>query len=231
MRMGRGAKIVAVIWGDRLLELATTAREEGAQVLEVRVDLFERVNLISLKKRLKEIKREVKLPIIATVRRRDEGGGRRYTERQRLHMFRSLMPMVDGVDIELRSGKIIGEVVREAKRRRRLVLISYHNLEKTPPNSILKDIAYRAKQMGADMVKIAALAKNRQDVARLLSFTYQSPHKPLATISLGRVGRISRIIAPLFGSRLTYGCVETEAAPGQLDVLHLKEKLEKFYTT
>ncbi|MCD5390283.1 type I 3-dehydroquinate dehydratase [candidate division NPL-UPA2 bacterium] len=231
MRIGQGPKIVAVIWGDRLLELARAAKEGGAQVLEVRADLFEKVNLADLKKRLKEIKRKVKLPIIATVRRRDEGGGRRYTERQRLHIFRSLMPMVDAVDIELRSGKIIGEVMREAKRRRRLVLVSYHNLEKTPPNSILKDIACRAKQIGADMVKIATLAKNRQDVARLLSFTYQCPHKPLVTISLGRVGSISRIIAPLFGSRLTYGCVEAPAAPGQLDVLHLKEKLEKICVT
>ena len=231
MIMGRGAKIVAVIWGDGLLRLATSAKEGGAEVLEVRVDLFETVNLVSLKKRLKEIKRKVELPIIATVRRRDEGGGRRYTERQRLHIFRSLMPLVDAVDIELRSGRIIGEVMREAKLRGRLVLVSYHNLTKTPSNGILKDIARRAKEMGADIVKIATLAKSRQDVARLLSFTYQCPHKPLVTISLGRLGSISRIIASLFGSRLTYACVETEAAPGQLDVLRLREELEKFCLT
>lgn len=231
MKIGRGTKIVAVIWGDRLLELAGAAKEDGAQALEIRVDLFERVNLVSLKKRLKEIKRKVKLPIIATVRRRDEGGGRRYTERQRLHIFRSLMPMVDGVDIELRSGRIIGEVIREAKLRRRLVLVSYHNLAKTPPNGALERIACRAKEMGADTVKIATLAKSKQDVARLLSFTYQCPHKPLVTISLGRMGRISRIIAPLFGSRLTYAYVETEAAPGQLDVLRLKKELEKICVT
>lgn len=231
MKIGRGPKIVAVIWGDRLLELAAAAKEEGAEVLEVRVDLFKKVNLAGLKKSLKEIKRKIKLPIIATVRRKDEGGGRRYTERERLHIFRSLTPMVDGVDIELRSEKIIGEVIREAKLRGRLALVSYHNLTKTPPDGILKDRACRAKEIGADIVKIATLAKNKRDVARLLCFTYQCPHKPLVTISLGRVGSISRIIAPLFGSRLTYGCVETEAAPGQLHVLHLKEELKKFCPT
>ena len=231
MRIGPGAKIVAVVWGRRLLELAGAAKEDGAQVLEVRVDLFREVDLPSLKDRLKQLRRQVELPIIATVRRKDEGGGRRYSERQRLHILRSLMPPVDAVDIEFRSRTIIGEVVTEAKLQDRLVLISYHNLEETPPDATLEDIALRAKDMGADLVKIAAHANSRRDVARLLSFTYRCPHIPLVTISMGRMGSISRVAAPMFGSRLSYARVESESAPGQLDVRSLKGELERFLLT
>ena len=229
MRIGPGPEIVAVVWGDRLLELARAAKEDGAQVLEVRVDLFQEVDLPSLKDGLKQLKRQVELPIIATVRRRDEGGGQRLSEQQRLEILRALMPLVDAVDIELRSETIIQEVVEEAKLRRKLVLISYHNLEETPPNATLEDIASRAKAMGADLVKIAALPRNRDDVARLLSFTYWCPHKPLVTISMGPMGSISRVAAPIFGSQLSYARVESESAPGQLDVRSLKEDLERFY--
>ena len=231
MKVGQGPKIVAVVWGDRLLELARAAKEDGAQLLEDRVDLFQNVDVPSLQERLKQLRQEVKLPIIATVRRKDEGGGRQYSEQQRLHIFRSLIPLVDAVGIELRSRTIVGEVITEAKLQDRLVLISYHNLEETPPDATLEDIALRAKDMGADLVKIAAHANSRRDVARLLSFTYRCPHIPLVTISMGRMGSISRVAAPMFGSRLSYARVESESAPGQLDVRSLKGELERFLLT
>ena len=227
--IGQKPRIVAVVWGDRLLELAFSAKDNGAQVLEVRIDLFHKVDLNNLEGRLKQLRRQVKLPIIATVRRKDEGGGRRYSEQQRLHILISIMPLVDVVDIEYRSRTIIQEVIREAKLRHKSLLISYHNLRETPPGAALKEIASRAKGMGADIVKIAAMANSKRDVARLLSFSYGCPHKPLVAISMGRLGRISRVVAPIFGSCLNYAHVESESAPGQLDVLSLKEDLEKFY--
>lgn len=231
VEIGLVPRVVAVIWGPPLLELAARAREEGADLLEVRVDLFKKVNLESLKKDCRTIRQKVGLPIIATVRRQDEGGGRLYPEGERLRLFKSLIPLVDAVDIELRSKGIIREVIREAKLRRRKILISYHNLKRTPPDEELENIAGQAKKNGGDIVKIAALAKKGDDVARLMAFTYHCSHKPLVSISLGRTGTISRILSPFFGSCLTYAYVHNSAAPGQLNVSQLRGELKRFVTT
>ena len=227
--LGRGPRIVAVIWGPELVALAARAREDGADLLEVRVDLFKKVNLASLKKELKVIRQKVKLPLIATVRRRDEGGGHRYSERERLCLLKSLIPLIDAVDIELRSERIVREVIRQARLGKRKVLVSYHNLVKTPSDEELESIACRAKGVGGDIVKIAARAKSRDEVVRLMTFTYHCPCKPLVSISLGRAGTISRVLAPFFSSCLTYGYVDSPAATGQLSVSQLKEKLRGFF--
>ncbi|NOX97808.1 MAG: type I 3-dehydroquinate dehydratase [Nitrospirae bacterium] len=229
VEIGRVPRIVAVIWGPRLLELAARAREEGADILEVRVDLFKKVNLVSLKRDLQVIRQKVGLPVIGTVRRKDEGGGRRYSERERLHLWKSLIPVIDAVDIELRSKRIIKEVVREARLRKRKILVSYHNLRETPRDEDLEELACRAKGVGGDIIKIAVRAKNKDEVVRLMTFTYHCLYQPLVSISLGRAGVISRILAPFFGSCLTYAYVDNPVVPGQLSVSQLKEKLKKLF--
>ena len=50
VELGRVPRIAAVIRGPQLVELAVRAREDGADILEVRVDLFQKVNLVGLKK-------------------------------------------------------------------------------------------------------------------------------------------------------------------------------------
>ena len=230
VELGRVPRIAAVIRGPQLVELAVRAREDGADILEVRVDLFQKVNLVGLKKDLRIIKQKAKLPLIVTVRRKDEGGGRRYLERERLRLLKSLIPLTDAVDIELRSRGIIREVIRLAKLKKKKVLVSCHDLVRTPSNEGLKNIACRAKELGGDIVKIAARAKNKDDVVRLLDFTYHCPYKPLVSISLGQRGSLfSRVLAPLFGSCLTYAYVDTPVAPGQLSVSQLRRELKKFF--
>jgi len=228
VEIGRVPRIVAVTWGPRLLELAARAREEGADILEVRVDLFQKVHLASLKKDLQVIRKKIGLPVIGTVRRKDEGGGRRYSERERLQLLKSLIPVIDVVDVELRSQRIIKEVVREAKVRKRKILVSYHNLQETPRDEDLEELACRAKEVGGDIIKIAARAKNKDEVVRLMTFTYHCPYQPLVSISLGKAGVISRVLAPFFGSCLTYAYVDSPVVSGQLSVSRLKEKLKVF---
>jgi 3-dehydroquinate dehydratase len=52
----------------------------------------------------------------------------------------------------------------------------------------------------------------------------------LVTISMGRIGTISRVMNPLVGSCLTYGYVSsgTGVAPGMIPARELKNLLEKF---
>lgn len=227
--LGQVPRVVAVIWGRGLVDLAVKAKEDGADLLEVRIDLFKKIRMANLKKDLVTIRKKIKLPVILTLRRKDEGGGRNYSGKERLKILKSLMPLTEAVDIELRSKNIIEDVIREAKRKRKKVLVSYHNLVETPRDKKLEDIICRAGELGANIIKIAARAKNKDDVIRLMNFGYSSTcHQPLVFISMGRMGTvISRVVAPFFGSCLAYAYVDKPAALGQLSVVKLKKRLKE----
>jgi 3-dehydroquinate dehydratase-1 len=65
----------------------------------------------------------------------------------------------------------------------------------------------------------------------LLNLTYALTQEGnlVATIGMGAVGRHLRVIAPLYGSVLTYGFIEGEeaVAPGQFSVKELRSMLER----
>ncbi len=83
-------------------------------------------------------------------------------------------------------------------------------------------------RQGADIVKIATMAKSRADVVRLLRFT-ETCTVPVVTIAMSAIGTVSRVIAPLFGSLFTYGYITRPVAPGQLPVERLSEMRELFF--
>lgn len=85
--------------------------------------------------------------------------------------------MADAVDIELESKSILGKVMREVHNNKRTIIISYHNLEETPSDTKLKNMFRKTYQMGGDIAKIATLAKNREDVIRLMKITLEYRHK------------------------------------------------------
>ena len=83
-------------------------------------------------------------------------------------------------------------------------------------------------QMGADILKIAAMPQSRKDVLTLLSATEEMDRrttKPLITMSMGPAGMISRLCGEVFGSALTFGAVGKVSAPGQIDAKDLAHVL------
>ena len=53
--------------------------------------------------------------------------------------------------------------------------------------------------------------------------------KPLITMSMSRIGSISRISGEAFGSAVTFGSIGQESAPGQLPVNKLEEMLDMIH--
>ena len=106
---------------------------------------------------------------------------------------------------------------------------SYHNFNMTPEDD---DLAGRMKliiESGVDIPKMAVMPENRMDVMRLMMFTLkmtEQTDKPLITMSMSRIGSISRIAGEAFGSAVTFGSIGQESAPGQLPVNKLEEMLE-----
>ena len=219
IKLGRRPLIAAVILGKSPVVDALRAKKQGADILELRLDQFKSLKPDYLAKTIKEIKRKTHLPLIATLRHRNEEKflppRYRLSEDMRYEMLSGILPLVEAVDIELRAKTIIRPLIRRAHSMNKKVIVSYHNFKKTPSFKELASIAREARGTGADIVKITAMARREEEVARLMVFTYLSSVRPLVTISMGPIGSISRLIAPIFGSSLVYAAVTRKAAPGQ----------------
>jgi len=220
LKLGDIPRIALVLCTRKNGNFIKEAKSKGADLLELRIDQFRNVNSEYILKSIEQIKGKG-LPIIATIRSKREGG-KYLADDRRLNLFEAIIPLIDAIDIELSSQRILNKVVKKAHQTKKTVIISYHNFKKTPGRGILEKLIKEIKTEGGDIVKIACLAKNREDVLRLMEFTLKHRSKNLVTISMGKVGAISRVLFPFVGSLFTYGYLDTPSAPGQLPLYLLK---------
>lgn len=175
-------------------------------------------------------KSSTNLPLILTVRMEKEGGVFSGTEAERIDCIKDGIKLADMVDIELRTNeKDRDEIIALAKSKKVPVLLSYHDFKKTPEEDEMISILEEQENIGASIAKLAVTANSQADVIRLLNVTQVMTKRlkiPLCTISMGELGGISRIAAPVFGSAITYGYVTKETAPGQLSVPELDSALK-----
>ena len=218
LALGDKPRIAAII--DEMIpaEEITALEQMGVDLLEMRIDCY-RNPLPEIVTYLDEIRSITKLPMIGTVRETDEN--RSVRER----IFQEIIPFVNCVDLEFGT-PIVEKIVPFCKNV--TVMISEHDFEKTPSEDQLREIAERARNQGAHIVKIAVMANTTCDVRRLLKFT-DNCQSPLVTISMGACGTITRVMAPLFGSLFTYGYLKKPVAPGQLSVKKLLEEVRLYY--
>ena len=192
----------------------------GATLLEIRFDLLTE----SFDKKLeyvKEIKEKTSMGIIGTLRENRENID------NRISLFTRLIPFVDAVDIEI-DAEITKEVVKIAKNYEKVVIISEHDFNKMPSVNELDMLVEKSLSLGADIVKIAAMASTIEETARIMNYTYSS-ETPLITIAMGELGGLSRVAGGYFGSLYTYTVKESAVAPGQLAFNTLIKEIGKYY--
>ena len=227
LKLGDIPRIVLVLCARKNGAFIEKAKSKGADLLELRIDQFRNIESKYILKTIEQIKGNG-LPIIATIRSKREGG-KYLADAKRLNLFEAIIPLVEAIDIELSSQRILNKVVEKSHQTKKTVIISYHNFKETPSKGILEKLIKKIKTEGGDIVKIACLAKNREDVLRLMKFTLEHRNKNLVTISMGKIGVISRVLFPFVGSLFTYGYLDTPSAPGQLPLKVLREELSRFY--
>jgi len=163
---------------------------------------------------------ELGVPVIATLRPLDQGGRYRGPESERLRFLTEMARTCQYVDVEYPSAndELIGHMAGTGVR----LMLSHHDFRRTPGLDELLSLASRCRSMGADLVKIAAMANSRRDVLRLLELSQLVPST--VVVPMGKVGRIGRVLAPLFGSEFTYAVPDGEqsVAPGMLSVGQMK---------
>ena len=115
-------------------------------------------------------------------------------------------------DIELNTEeKLRQQVIEKANK----TIISYHNFQKTPSEEYLQEIIDQAFQVG-DIPKIAVKPESMEDTYILLGLLMKN--SGIIAISMTKIGSYTRVIAPLMGSPVTYAAIDTQSAPGQLDI-------------
>jgi 3-dehydroquinate dehydratase type I len=87
-------------------------------------------------------------------------------------------------------------------------------------------IVDRALSQGADIVKIATIARNEEDAWRLLRFARKCT-VPIVAFAMGEEGAFSRVKACEYKSLFTYGYITKAVAPGQLSALELLREIKK----
>jgi len=107
------------------------------------------------------------------------------------------------------------------------VIISHHDFKKTPPLKTLLKKAHEMSKMGADIVKIATMARSLEDTFTIifLAQLLQAEKIPHILIAMGKKGILSRVLTPFLGGTIMFAPLTSKkaTASGQLTV----EELEK----
>ncbi len=200
-----------------------------ADIVELRIDAFSSLDIEHVRGVVEAVRgASPETPIIATVRAAEEGGQKELPDAERLALYGAVMPSVDAVDIELRAS-LRDQVIAAAHSAARLAIVSHHDFAATPGAAALDAIHDAARDAGADIVKVAAAPRHREDLLHLLEFTLRHRRQPLVTMAVGELGTISRVFFPLAGSRITFGFHRAASAPGQMPVAELRRELERYY--
>ena len=131
------------------------------------------------------------------------------------------------VDIDINVPEVYRDKIADlAHSMNRKVILSYHNYEKTPLKKQLTQTIEKMFSSGADIAKLACMAKSLDDCARILGF-YEN-HTKLVAFCMGEIGKITRLSAPLLGAPFIYASIKgKEVAPGQICYSEVEGFLEK----
>lgn len=240
VKIGNGApKMCVPITGkttEEVAEQANLAKHSVAEIVEWRADLF------SESEEIEEIMETLDmiagiLPekiLLFTFRSVEEGGSRPVS----LKMYHDLCltaastQKVDLMDIEFGKVEFLGrKFVQDLKIQGAKIIMSSHDYKETPEDATMIYRIGVMNQFGADIGKIAAMPHSLEDVLRMMNIVSKARafnELPIATISMGDLGKITRIAGEVTGSVLTFGSLENgqNSAPGQIPIDELQFNLE-----
>lgn len=216
-------KVVAVLTPRRLVQDIAQARKRMPDVIEYRADLRDGLDADAISGELETIKAKLGLPLLFTLRDKQEGGEFTGSNAKRAHLYTAVVPLVDAIDIEIANVRTLENVPRRVDDHEVTVVLSYHNLTATPGDADLDRLVNAAAVDGADIVKIATICTARQDALRLLSLATHTDTVPIAVVGMGPLGAAVRVVAPAFGSVLGYASLSGATATGQVPVDDLRK--------
>jgi 3-dehydroquinate dehydratase-1 len=166
------------------------------------------------------------IPLLFTARRAEEGGLSAWNAAQRMAMLEKALPDAALIDVEAASIDEMREILDAAAQVGVPWIASFHDFHGVPEEKDLLSALESAKSAGAAVFKWAAMIRNASDIARLAEFQQQDHGIPVASMGMGKLAVVSRLLCAQCGSVLNYGYLgDTPTAPGQWDAGSLKRAI------
>ncbi len=202
------------------LDLIEKAEKERADFIEVRLDY------LSKYEELGDIARYSNTPLIATCRStRCNGKSLTSTARCLRDMLSIAESGFEYVDMELSTllpKNIAVDLVKIGIKS----IVSFHDFTGTPRPDQLRNILRQEIDSGADICKIVTTAKMVEDNLTVLDFVHRMRKSAeVVCFAMGELGKLSRLLSPVFGGFLTIASLEgeKETAPGQLTIQEMRK--------
>lgn len=207
-------------------------------LLEWRIDGFDHAHLIEQSiDALRALCRQIDpIPLIFTCRVDREGGLQTIPRQSRLDLILASIKtrLPDIVDVELCNDEaFISSVIDACRTYNVKLILSFHDFEKTPEDGFILDKLVWARDLGADIAKVAVMPKTCKDVLTLMNVTLAARQKleiPLVTMAMGEKGIVTRVAGGVFGSDITFAMGKTASAPGQISIQALRQAMATLYT-
>jgi 3-dehydroquinate dehydratase / shikimate dehydrogenase len=220
-----GTALFGVIDGPDLKAASEQLKDSKSYLdgIELRLDRFQATDLPELKAFLLSCG----LPVIFTVRRKDQGGSFNGSEQQRLSLIESLCALQPAyVDLEWDVDNAFRKKLFESHPQIKFIS-SYHDLQGTPED--LAALYAKIKTPFAHLYKMALTAKSPNDALKLLTFASTHPDQgQLIATCMGKEGSLTRILAPIVGCALTYASTGREDS-SQLGLFTAQEMQERYH--
>lgn len=215
---------------DKSLQTARALVDDKVKVIEWRLDyLRELSSPVSLDKALKEMADICSSTVLIATIRTDKEGGKVPFDEGKMKSYLSLIAKskaCDFVDVEYFTYENPRDVVSALKRLEQNVICSHHDFEETPQDDTTFSLLEEMDCSECDIVKMAVMPQTTTDVTRFMDISNAfatHTNKLVITMSMGKLGRASRLSADVTGSCVTFGSYLKASAPGQIDYRRLKE--------
>ena len=161
--------------------------------------------------------------LLFTLRTRAEGGEIDLDSAEYVQIIKDVAQLYqpEYIDFEYFSHKDVFEEMLDFPN----LVLSYHNFQETPEN--MMEILSELTSLTPKVVKVSVMAHTEQDVLDLMNFTRGfktlNPEQEYVTISMGKVGKVSRITSDVTGSSWSFASLDEASAPGQISLSRMKK--------
>jgi 3-dehydroquinate dehydratase-1 len=206
---------------------AATATSVAAQcdVAELRLDLLADARPEAISGAWRQLDGA---PLLFTARRGDEGGAGDLDALTRVRLLRAVLDDASCIDLEVASIDECASLLETIRERGVPWIASFHDFDSLPDFKVLENRLRQARDAGAAAFKAAARLHTPADVARLAEFQLADHGMPVATMGMGPLAAVSRLLCAQCGSVLNYGYLgDTATAPGQWSAGLLRQTIAR----
>lgn len=216
-----------------LIKEAETVKNMDPDLVEWRADCYEEGENSENSLEMLKIIRGIfdTIPLLFTFRTDKEGGCRPITGTDYVNLLESAAKtgFPDLIDVEafLDTDKT-KSLMESLKKCGVFVVASNHHFDRTPS---IEEMVNRLEAMdgfGADILKLAVMPKDEEDLMSLLTATAmmkKKTDKPIITMSMGKAGVLSRLCGEITGSAVTFAAGLKASAPGQIPADRMRRTL------